>query len=135
MTLVRPLGTILPGAVATMSTVPTHAQRSAAENTAMMIAPTARPVGEGGVSVISSAAGRNASSYSSRRGACFGKAMTFLLADFIDAGLHKVKLCVTAVAAHQLVVTTVLYDSTALDRNDPIGPANRGETVRYDKHG
>ena len=64
MILVRPLGTIFPVAEATMSIVPNHAQTSATQNTAMMVAPIARPIGDGGVSTISSAAGRNASSSS-----------------------------------------------------------------------
>ena len=55
-------GMILPGAVATMSTVPKQAQASASRTAAMIVAPIARPIGEGGVSTISSAAGRNASS-------------------------------------------------------------------------
>ena len=62
MILVRPLGTILPGAEATMSIVPDQAQASAAQNSTMMVAPIARPIGDGGVSTISSAAGRKASS-------------------------------------------------------------------------
>ena len=44
MILVRPLGMILPGATATISTLPRQAQVSASEKTA------ARPIGEGGVS-------------------------------------------------------------------------------------
>ena len=62
MTLVRPLGTIFPVAEATMSIVPQEAQASAAQNSRMMTAAIARPIGDGGVSTISSAAGRNASS-------------------------------------------------------------------------
>ena len=38
ISLVRPLGTILPGAVATMSTLPSDAQTSATQKTAMMVA-------------------------------------------------------------------------------------------------
>ena len=37
MTLVRPLGMILPGAEATISTLPTQAQTSARQNSAMMV--------------------------------------------------------------------------------------------------
>src|SRR5258708_21940724 len=69
ITLVRPLGTIFPVADATMSMVPHHAQVSAAQNNRMMVTPIARPIGDGGVATISSAAGRNASS--SRR--CCGR--------------------------------------------------------------
>src|SRR5437660_3403362 len=79
MTFVRPLGMILPEAVATMSTVPRQAQASASTNTAMIVAPIARPIGDGGVSTISSAAGRKASSWSRRRRApASGKATTAL---------------------------------------------------------
>ena len=76
MTLVRPLGMILPGAVATMSTVPRQAQASASTNTMMIVAPIARPIGEGGVSTISSAAGRKASSWSRRRTRLSGNGTT-----------------------------------------------------------
>ena len=41
---------------------PAEAQTSAAQNSRMMVAPIVRPIGDGGVSTISSAAGRNASS-------------------------------------------------------------------------
>jgi hypothetical protein len=53
---------ILPVAVATMSTLPKVAHASATQKMAMMVAPMARPTGEGGVSAISIAAGRKASS-------------------------------------------------------------------------
>src|SRR6185437_3416294 len=49
--LIRPLGTILPGAVATTSTVASDAQIKAAQNTATMVTPTAWPIGDGGVSM------------------------------------------------------------------------------------
>ena len=62
MTLVRPLGTILPVAEATMSIVPHQDQTSAAQNSTAIVTAIARPIGDGGVSTISSAAGRKASS-------------------------------------------------------------------------
>ena len=62
MTLVRTSGTILPVALAMMSMRPRLAHNNAMQKTAMTVADIARPVGEGGVSTISSAAGRNASS-------------------------------------------------------------------------
>ena len=58
----RPLGTILPVAEATMSIVPNQAQTSASAEQRDDGAAIARPIGDGGVSTISSAAGRNASS-------------------------------------------------------------------------
>src|SRR5260370_1385812 len=76
---VRPLGMILPGATATISTVPMHAQAKATLNTAMMVKMTAWPAGEEGVSMISSAAGRNASSSFRRSMRCLGGARIFLL--------------------------------------------------------
>src|SRR6476620_12645973 len=60
--LVRPLGTIFPVVAATISIVPAHAQLTATQNSKIIVAPIARPTGDGGVSAISSAAGRNASS-------------------------------------------------------------------------
>src|SRR5262245_59233713 len=83
MVLVRPLGMIFPGATATISTVPMHAQTSATANTAIIVNAIARPVGEGGVSTISSAAGRNASSSLRRTSRFFGNSITFL-ADFMQ---------------------------------------------------
>ena len=68
-----------------MSTVPMHAQTSATQNTAMMVSAIARPAGDGGVSTISSAAGRNASSSLRRSARCFGKATMTFLADFMQA--------------------------------------------------
>ena len=62
ISFVLPLGMIFPVAVATMSTLPNVAHAIATQKIAMIVAPTARPRGEGGVSAISSAAGRNASS-------------------------------------------------------------------------
>src|SRR5258708_1769521 len=61
-TLVRPLGTIFPLADATMSIVPHQAQASVAQNRTTMVAAIARPIGDGGDSTISSAAGRKANS-------------------------------------------------------------------------
>jgi len=88
--LVRPLGRIFPVADATMSMVPHQAHISATQNSRMMVAPIARPVGDGGVSTISSAAGRNASSSPRRSGGrrngttrCMGMADAAASADFI----------------------------------------------------
>ena len=56
--LLRPLGMILPGGEAIMSTLPRLAQASSLQKTVIRISAMARPIGEGGVSTISSAAGR-----------------------------------------------------------------------------
>src|SRR5581483_5266058 len=135
MILVRPLGMILPGAVATISTVPTHAQPSARQKTVMIVKAIARPRGEGGVSVISRAAGRKASSCAVRRAAGLGKVMTWRLADVIDPSLHEMEVGVATVAPYQLVMGAVLDDAAALERDDAIGPADRGKPVGNDEHG
>src|SRR5437667_5915561 len=133
MSLVRPLGMILPRAVATISTLPTEAQTSAAQNTEMIVAPIARPMGEGGVSVISSAAGRKASSYSPRRTGCFGKAMTFL-ADVMNACLQTMERRISTVAADQVVVGAVFDDAAALDGDDAVGAPHGRQAMGYDEH-
>ena len=115
---------ILPGAIATISTLPTDAQNSAAQKTAMIVAPIARPIGDAGVSAISSAAGKNASSYSRRRACCLGKSMTFL-ADVMNAGLHEMEFGIPAVAADQLVMAALLDDSAPLDGDNPVDVADR----------
>src|SRR5258708_35502704 len=115
MSLVRPVGMILPGAVATTSTLPSDAHASAAQKRAIMVAPIARPIGDGGVSAISSAAGRNASSYSPRRAGGFGDATILLLTDALDACLEEVELCIAAIRADQLVMRTFLAHSAPPD--------------------
>src|SRR5258708_16284221 len=82
----------------TMSIVPHHDQSSAAQNTAMMVSSIARPIGDGGVSTISSAAGRNASSLPRRPGVRLN-GMTWRvgdvdvdgLVDFMEACLQTVQ--------------------------------------------
>src|SRR5262249_23446946 len=134
MTLVRPLGMIFPCAEATMSILPNAAQASARQNMAMMVAPMARPIGEGGVSTTSSAAGRKASSSRSRRSRSFGNGIT-LLADFMDAGLHAVEGGVAAAGPDQLVVGAVLDQAATLDRDDAVAAAHHREAVGDDEHG
>src|SRR5262245_6730235 len=134
ITLVRPLGTILPGAMATMSTVPTVTQTSARQKNAMTVAATARPTGDGGVSTTSSAAGRKAVSSSPRRKRRSGKRMIFS-ADVMDACLQIVELGIKMVGADQLVMGTVLDDAAALDRDDAVGAAHHRQPVRDDEHG
>src|ERR1700733_12552848 len=71
---------IFPAAVATISTWPRLAQARANTNKPIRVAPTARPRGDGGVSTISSAAGRNSSSSRSRGLGPAGKGTTFFSA-------------------------------------------------------
>src|SRR5580693_7723933 len=130
---VRPLGMILPGATATMSTVPMHAQPSATANTAMMVKATARPTGDGGVSTISSAAGRNASSSFRRCARPAGKA-TIFLADFMQTCLEPIECRIAAAGLDQIVVRAVLDQAAALDGDDAIGKPQRGEPMGNDKH-
>src|ERR1700737_19472 len=112
---------ILPGADATMSILPTAAQTSATQNTAMIVAPMARPIGEGGVSTISSAAGRKASSSRSRRARAFGNGMTALAAFVdatMDATLKAIEGCVAPARAYQLIVRPIFDQPPALERHD-----------------
>src|SRR6266487_3008469 len=87
ITFVRPLGILLPGAEATMSIFPRHAQAKAKQKRAMMVAAIARPIADGGISTTSSAAGKNASSSLVRRALPAGNGMIVRLPDFMDAGL------------------------------------------------
>src|SRR2546423_3605828 len=139
MVLVRPLVMILPGAEATMSILPNAAQPSARQNRAMIVTPIARPVGEGGVSTISSAAGRNAISSRSRR--AFGNGTT--LADFVDsdvmdsdlmdATLHAVEGGIAPAFPDQLLVRAVLDQAAALNGHDAVAAAHVRESVRDDE--
>src|SRR5881397_3109719 len=137
ISLVRPPGTILPVAEATISTLPNVAHSSAKQKTAMMLAPIARPIGDGGVSVISSAAGRNAISCSRRRAGAggLGNGTMFRLADVMDTGLQIVEVCVTPVRADQLIMSAVLDDAAMLERNDPVRITYRREPMSDDEHG
>src|ERR1700761_8074951 len=134
ISLVRPPGTILPVDVVTISTLPSDAHASAKQKTATMLAPIARPTGEGGVSVISSAAGRNAISASRRRTSARGNATMFLLTDVMDSRLKVMQLCVASVGPDQIVVVAVLDDAASLDRNDPVGLAYRREPMGDNKN-
>src|SRR5580704_10233507 len=135
ISLVRPPGTILPVDVVTISTLPSDAHASATQKTATMLTPIARPTGEAGVSVISSAAGRNAISASRRRISALGSATAFLLlAGVMDARLQVMQLCVAPVRTDQILVVAVLDDAASLDRNDPVGLAHRREPMGNDKN-
>src|SRR5262250_1170799 len=107
MTLVRPLGMIRPDAVATMSTLPKHAQARARQNKAMIVPPMAPVIGGGGVSTISSAAGRKASS-SSPRVAGLRRRETTVLANFMDACLQTVERRIAAACLDQGIMGAVL---------------------------
>src|ERR1700722_45903 len=98
----------------------------------MMVAPIVRPIGDGGVSTISSAAGRNASTSFSLRSRFSGNKMTFFVAaiaalgDFMDATLQPVEGRVTPAPAHQFVVGAILDEASVVERQDAVGEANGG---------
>src|SRR6516165_8315383 len=127
MTLVRPVGMILPGAEATMSILPKHVQAKAIQKRVMIVAPIARPIGEGGVSTISSAAGRNASSSpclacARRKGMTRRVALTGVSgsADFMDSCLQAMQRCIAAAGLDQRVMGAILDQAATLERDDAI---------------
>src|SRR5580698_6082435 len=134
MTLVWPVGIILPVAEATMSIWPRKAHNSAMQNSAMMVNATVRPSGEGGVSTISRAAGRNAISSRSRpllsRGNCNTFWISFCetcLTDFMNASLYPVEHGVAPARIDEFVVGAVFHQPAAIDRQDAVGAAHGGE--------
>src|SRR5258708_2125777 len=139
ITLTRPPGRIFPVADATMSIVPHQAQTSAAQNKTMMAAPIARPIGDGGVSTISSAAGRKASSSprrfccARRNGitCCAGMAGSAGSAVFMEPCLQPVQRCITAAGLDQRVMGAVLNQAAAIERDDAIARPHGRETMRY----
>src|SRR5262249_13420803 len=127
MTLVRPLGTIFPLADATMSIVPHQAHTSAAQNSRMMVVAIARPIGDGGVSTISSAAGRKASSSprparARRNGVPRRVGLPGVAgpADFMNSRLQAMQRCIAAAGLDQRVMGAVLDQATALERDDAV---------------
>src|SRR5262249_7705813 len=138
MTLVRPLGMIFPGAAAMISTSPSDAQAKAKPNSAMIVTPIARPIGEGGASTISSAAGRNASSCLSRRFSPGESGVTFLaevLAGFMDSGLQEMERGIAGDGLDQIVMAAILDNAPRVDGDDPVGAPYGREPVGDDKDG
>ena len=132
---------IFPVADATMSIVPHQAQTSAAQNTRMMVAPIARPIGDGGVSTISSAAGRNASSSPrlwcgrpKRDDALHGLGGHAGSADFMESRLQPMQRCVATAGLDQRVMAAVLDQAAALERDDAIRRPHGREPMRDDQH-
>src|SRR6516225_2821803 len=130
---------ILPVAEATMSTRPKNAHSSARQNRATMLNTIVRPTGDGGVSTISSAAGRKASSYLSRPllapevGSAFrtfaAAACDDCLADCMDARLESMEHRIAPTCIDELVVGAVLHQPSAIDGDDAVGPAHGGEAM------
>src|SRR5258708_11171900 len=158
MTLSPPCATILPGAVATMSILPKQAQARPAQKISTTVMPSARPTGEGGVSTISRAAGRNSVSARSRppggrkpssdlrtakaplqrstiHAARPRRGRSRSSTDFMDTRLHAVEVGVMATAADQLVVAAVFDDPAVGDRDDAVGPAHGRQAMGDDDHG
>src|SRR6478736_7801364 len=139
MILVRPLGTIFPVAEATMSIVPHHDQTNATQNSTTIVATITRPIGDGGVSTISSAAGRKASSsrlsLMRRNGTTIsvrlmGRAP---LADFINSSLQPVQRRVTPAGFDQSVVGTIFHQPAVIERDNPVRRPHRREPMRDDQ--
>ena len=112
------------------------------QNSATIVAPIARPIGDGGVSTISSAAGRKASSSFSRVSRVTGKEMTFFaffatpfaasmaaLADFMDTTLHSVERRVAPAHTDEIIVSAVFDKTAMVERQDAVGEADRRQTV------
>src|SRR5262249_59609048 len=106
----------------------------------MMVAPTARPTGEAGVSRISNAAGRNSHSGLRRCGGAHsrdagGAASFFASADFMEACLQPVQRRVAPGFVHELLVVAVFDDAAAFDGDDAIGVTNSRQPVGDDDDG
>src|SRR5260370_32124086 len=118
-TLGRPLGMILPGAEATIAIRPTEAQANARQKTPAIVTAMPRPNGEGGVSMISSAAGKNASSSLAWRRWSRGNAMTFSV-DFMDPCLQAKQRGVAPACPYQFVMGAVFDQPTPIHGQDAV---------------
>src|SRR5947209_12798579 len=128
MTFVRPDGIIFPDAEPTMSIWLSEAQASARQNSAMIVPPIAPANGGTGVSTISKAAGRKASSSLPRKGG-IRKKLVAASANFMDACLQSMERRVASTGVDQLVVGTILDQAAAIDSHDAVGPAHGRQTV------
>src|SRR6266545_4406022 len=125
----RPTGTTLPCAVATMSMWPTQAQVRAMRKKAINVPAMTRPKGDAGVSMISTAAGRNSSS--DRRDEPNGRTLPMVSsADFMESSLHAVEGGVAPTSPDQVIVAAILDDAAAFNRNDAVGTPDGREAVR-----
>ena len=111
------VGMILPGATATISTLPRHAHATASVKKAMTDQMMALPKGDGGVSVISSAAGRKASSALVRLAGFRGMTLS---AGFIKPRLYPVQRRVAAAGLDELVVGAVFDEASLVDSEDAV---------------
>src|SRR5882724_4350157 len=136
MVLVRPVGTILPEAVAMMSTWPKVAHAMAIIKNRMIKAPIARPTGDAGVSRISSAAGRNWRALSCRlhRDPLGFEGSGTASADDMQPRLYLVKGGVTSRLIYQLVVGSIFDEPPGLDGDDAVGMPHGRQAMGDDQH-
>src|SRR5215470_17217346 len=134
MILVRPLGTIRPGATATISSLPRQAQTSAMQNKAMIVPLMAPAIGGGGVSTISSAAGRKASSSRLRAAVLSGRA-AWASVDFTDACLQTVQRRIAAACTDQIIMGAILSQTAAVDSNQAVASPNGRQPMCDDEYG
>src|SRR5262249_8225684 len=116
------------------------AQPTAIVKNKMSVPAMARPIGDAGVSRISSAAGKNSNSAPRLCGAAHSRgrerpASRFASADFMEACLQPVERRVAAGFVNELLMVAVFDDATALDGDDAIGVANGRQPLGDDYHG
>ena len=104
----------------------------------MMLIAMARPIGDGGVSTISSAAGRNASS-SRRRASALRNGMMLRMrssgsTDILESCLQSVQRRIAAAGLDQGFVAAVLDQAAALEGHNAVGRPDGGEPVRDNQH-
>src|SRR5215475_1766760 len=147
---------IRPEAVATISTLPKHAHTRATQNNAMRAPLMAPAIAGGGVSTISSAAGRKASSrlrpgparvgislrkcasngLSDRPRGPLGRAPSpNTLADFMEACLQTVQRRITAACPDQDIMGAVLGQTAMVDGDEAVGPPHGRQPMRNDEDG
>src|SRR5258707_868345 len=124
MTFVRPLGTIRPVAVATMSTLPKVAQPSARQNNAIMVPPIAPAIGAGGVSTFWGAAGGTARP-AGEGAVVFGEPEPRALRVFINPCLDAIRRRVAPAGVDQLFMGAILDQTAAFNRDDAIAAPHR----------
>src|ERR1700691_5903907 len=141
ISLTRPVGTTFPTAAATISTFPNPAQTRATQNSATMVPPIARPIGDGGIATISSAAGKKASSTLARRSRVGGKVIMFLAtaiaasAGFMESTLKPIEGRVVSTRPRQLFVRSVFDQAAVIKRENAIGEPYRRQAMGDDEDG
>src|SRR5262249_25472017 len=129
---------VLPLATATISTLPRIAQPSPASVTRQSVSAVARPSGLGGVSVTSSAAGRNARACREASSGGTSRSRTERADMGLSSasnGLDAMQVGIAAAPGNQLLMGAVFDDRAVLDGEDAVGAAHGGEPVCDDQHG